>query len=192
MTRFNEFLTEAKESVYDKPAQEILLYFKEKGYDREKQIDRLKVKQRTFSEAKKALEILLGNSSTSKIDEPKQTEKKEKSTGSFDIENFDIKKKKVEETRDSKKIELSISGIIIGEIKERRDYVKRRATDRIRSKLATIRDLTWNTNNIEKILNRKISYQDFRDMYGYISPLDTNFIKENFYSRAKYVLNKGE
>ena len=91
-----------------------------------------------------------------------------------------------------KKIELSINGIIIGEIKERRDYVKRRATDRIRSKLATIRDLTWNTNNIEKILNRKISYQDFRDMYGYTSPLDTNFIKESFYSRAKYVLNKGE
>lgn len=185
--RFKQFLNEGRTPIYTKPAQEILSYFKEKGYDREKQIWFVKSRQDEYPECKKALAILLGNNTSTK-EEQKPQEKSNTSSNTFDLENFTVKKKKTGED----KADVIINGVVVGEYSQRRDYVKRKPTDRLRTKMATIRSIYWKTDGIEKLLGRKVPFGEFSNMYGYTSPLDNEYIKSQFYSNAKRVLEKGE
>lgn len=217
LDKIDSYMNEARTPIYIKPAQEILKYFQEKGYDKDKQQLYLKTREKGYPEAKKALAMLLQDTSSEKNSERKtdletdrnviDSEKSENPATSlnrthfkdtikkstiedFNLEDFTIRKKKINDS-DS---DILINGIVIATLSQRKDYVKRKSTDRIRTKMATIRSLHWNSEGLSKLLGKKItagksnyvSY-DFTDIIGYTSAINNEYIKDEFYRNAKKI-----
>jgi len=78
--------------------------------------------------------------------------------------NFKITRKLTREQGSTKQWTIFADGVAVGEMKHSRDWVKANQTDRIRSKMANVSDLSWETKALSeltgKIVKRRTRYEN--------------------------------